>query len=444
MREKPFAHGRCMDVGSGGLNMSRLESSIRFIFIAFATEVVLMGPGGWLLISGAPFRKYLFVLLVGGLAVHYLLQNGKFEICDAAVWFLAAFFFILWGVFLPFLLGRNLALSFADCSPLLGLCIVPALTILYRDPAAWQNSRRCIIIALNSLALIHVIVWILGTLSDEYGLNTVATMRSILEPNVNEADSALFIGYTADGRFRVHWGPSVFLLLGLYFAVENIRKAGLRLQTAFQILLQFLAIFSTQSRGFWIAILLAGGVYFVGSIYLPQKKSMSHVCIAVLALFSLTFFLIPFYSPEFLASVGLARDGSDDIRMEQVAPLLDQLLSHPIFGFGFGGGVDMVRSDAAPYAYEVSILALYMKLGIVGVLVAYGLSCLLVEFVLRDVPFSEFNKRQIALIYAAFFGFIFAANTNPYLSNFFGMLIVTILLIELKLTAGGSFPKYNA
>jgi hypothetical protein len=407
------------------------ESIPRFLFIAFSMEVILMGPGGWLLLAGTPLRKFIFVFLFLSLVTNALLSSRKIIIQDAITVCGFILFFTCWGVMIPVIYGRDLAMSFADYSPLLGLCIIPLLATIYNNNAYWERDKKYITLALNLLALLHVVVWIFGLISTDFGNAAVLAMRNVFEPGVDELDSSIFVGYTIDDSFRVQWGPSVFLLVGLYFAIDNIKNKGINWATLSIFVLQVTATASTQSRGFWMAIVISLAVYFGGISFFPKRKSRFNISLCVLLLFLLTFILIPFYSPEFLESIGLSREGSDDLRMEQVRPLLDKLANFPIFGIGFGGGVDLIRSASAPYAYEVSILALYMKLGILGSICAFILSYLLTQFAVKNGTFNRLNRAKITMIYATMVGFIFASNTNPYLSNFFGMLIIVICLIEL-------------
>ncbi len=405
---------------------------IRFTFLIFAVETILTGPGGWLILFGIPIRKILFSILLLQLAVYVLRVRQDVIRNYPSTWLLFLVFFVIWGFFVPSFYDRNLNLSFADFSPLFGLCIIPPLACIYQSISAWNHDRKIITLSLNILACMHVIIWILATVSIDYGHSINQVMRSILEPGVNESDSLLYLGYTPNGIFRVHWGSSVFLLLGLYFSLQKIQLSQLNLATFLQLSAQTLAILTTQSRGFFLAIAFGGFIFFIGKHLFPNKRSLTGVILSTSSLFLITFVLIPFYSPEFLSAIGLDRDGSDNVRVEQVAPMLMSIANHFFWGIGFGGGIDIVRSELAPYAYEISVLALYMKLGFIGSVLALYLTICLALFLLKNETGKYLHRCNLSLVYAALWGFVFATNSNPYLSSFFGMLILTVLLVELK------------
>ena len=409
-----------------------LITLIRFTFLIFSVETILAGPGGWLMVFGIPIRKILFLLLLVLLTAYVLRLRQDIIRNNLVTWLLFLLFFAIWGFFVPSFYDRNLNLAFADFSPLFGLCIIPPLAYIYQSVSTWHQDKKFITISLNILAFLHVFIWVLGTISTDYGHSINQLMRSVLEPGVNENDSLLYLGYTPSGTFRVHLGASVFLLLGLYFSLQKIQSSKLNLPTLLQLSLQILAILTTQSRGFLLAITLGGFIFCIGKHVFPNKKSLIGIFLSICGLFLITFILIPFYSPEFLSSIGLDRDGSDNVRVEQVVPMLTTIAHHLFFGIGFGGGIEIIRSELAPYAYEISILALYMKLGFIGSVFALCLTIGLAIFLLKNETGRYSHKSTLSLIYATLFGFVFATNSNPYLSSFFGMLILTILLIELR------------
>jgi hypothetical protein len=404
----------------------------RIIFVIFSCEVILFGAGAWLQPFGIVFRKVAFILLVALLFCYSSLVNPRVIFKNTEMWLAFVGFFVIWGLIIPLYEQRRLMVSFADFAPLLGLGVVAPLAAIYRRTASWHTDKRFLIFALNLLASFHVAAWIYGSISPENGAIVVSVMRDFLEPGVDIVDSSIFIGYTIDGTFRVHWGPSVFLLLGLYFSLDIIRRRGVTLTSALALTLQVAAIATTQSRGFWAALAAGGLTLYFGIRFFPRKDIRVGVLLCLTFLFGLTFLLLPFYSPDFLSAVGLNREGSDDIRSEQALLILDQLWQSPVFGIGFGGGVDLIRSEAAPYSYEVSILALYMKLGLIGTVWAFTLSILLLNYLMRNIKLRKDNHFPLSLLYATVFGFVFSTNSNPYLSNFFGMTMLTVLLIELQ------------
>jgi hypothetical protein len=410
----------------------------RLIFITFCVEVILFGAGGWLQIFGIALRKLIFLLVILVLLRYILFVKPQVFSANSVTWLMFLGFFLIWGIYIPIYYDRSLATSFADFSPLLGLCIIPPLSEIYREGDLWKKDRRFIFLALNILAIFHVVAFLYGSISMENGNELVTLMRQVLEPDVDVENSSIYIGYTPEGLFRVHWGPSVFLFLGLYFAADRIKIIGFSWFSFALVILQLAAIVATQSRGIWSAVIVGGVVFYFGVKFFPKKDIALGLFLCLSAIFCITFFLIPFYSPDFLSAIGLNREGSDDVRMEQASLLLEQITKYPILGFGFGGGIDLVRSDAATFAYEVSILALYMKLGFIGLIWAFLLTFFLIGYLMQKSRLVLKEKTGVSLIYAVAFGFIYSSNSNPYLTNFFGMLILTILLIELRVVVSSN------
>jgi len=152
---------------------------------------------------------------------------------------------------------------------------------------------------------------------------------------------------------------------------------------------------------------------------------------------SLTFLLSAAASTDVTAFFGLDRGESDNGRTLQIRPLLEAWWESPFLANGFGSHAVMVRSNSAPFSYEMSILALYMKVGAVGAI----LSCayfvyLLVSFVQSNDVLVKRSK-EYSVLFGAVYMFCFAFNTNPYLSNSVGVAIVFLCCIELASLSWG-------
>jgi hypothetical protein len=405
---------------------------IRINFLVFSIETILGGPGTWLTFFGVSVRKIFFVVLLAQLITYAAVYKPRLISRNFVTWLLFLVFFVIWGLVIPASYNRDISLSFADFSPLFGLCIIPGLASVYECPHAWRKDKRLLLGALSCLALLHISIWILATISVDYGNAIVQSMRHVLEPNVAEGESLLYLGYTPSGVFRSQWGSSIFLVLGLYFACEKVISHRLTKFSIAILVMQLVAILTTQSRGIVLSIVLALMLYTFGKKFFPKKIQSGHIFACIISLFLLTFILVPFYSPEFLSAIGMDREGSDDERAAQLIPIFKRIIDYPLLGIGFGGSADIIRSEQAPYAYEVSMLALYMKLGFLGMIWVVVLTVCLVYFLLNGVKINNLYKKAFSLLYATFFAFVFMSNSNPYFSNFFGMLIITILFIEFR------------
>lgn len=138
-------------------------------------------------------------------------------------------------------------------------------------------------------------------------------------------------------------------------------------------------------------------------------------------------------NPAVLETIGMAREqGTDAERLEQAGPLLDQFLSRPVLGSGFGSYASrVVRSDEAPFSYELTFYALLMKLGIVGALLL-GVIFLMALRCVRAEEVAIKKPAEFALWTAFTTGLWFSGATNPMVTNFVGMAVIVLLFIDLR------------
>lgn len=103
--------------------------------------------------------------------------------------------------------------------------------------------------------------------------------------------------------------------------------------------------------------------------------------------------------PTLLSLLGIASESSDEIRYTQVIWIFNTFMNSPVLGTGLGSAED-VRSLIAPWTYEMSLLALIMKLGLVGVFLFISISAIKIPEFLEG-----FDGRRIPVKKS--YGFIF-------------------------------------
>jgi len=113
---------------------------------------------------------------------------------------------------------------------------------------------------------------------------------------------------------------------------------------------------------------------------------------------------------------------SDSARFEQFFSLLRLFSDYPFLGAGFGAHADVLRSDVTPYSYELTYVALLAKLGSLGFI-----SLVILLFFLVSIALHRFRGKSFEII-AITFTFLFVTSTNPYLINFVGIAIVSVLI----------------
>jgi hypothetical protein len=402
---------------------------ISWVFMLFCTEVILMGPGDWSAPLGFSVRKILFVLSFILVGVSFI-SDRTIDLRDLKLFIYGIIFFYVFGLIVPSQYNVDAAYSFADLSPLAGLLFLPFFVGFYKKSGRWVKDRKLVSTALLLLALLHILLLVVGTLSRQMGEFAITTMQGIYEPGITAVNSKIAIGYTPDGIIRVQWGSSCLLLLGLYFGVGQLMEKK-SIYHVFYILACCVAIYSTQSRGLFFSILLGLAHYMVFYYCLPLRRlNFSHYLVGLVVVLAAAMLILPFFSPEFLAYLGLSREGSDDERFLQIAPLMLNWMKHLFVGTGFGSAIDLVRSETAPYAYEVSVLSMLMKIGLIGLSSALILCSCLLTRCFNGLVLSK-QKKKIVLIYTMVFVYVLASNTNPYISNFFGMLVFYCFSLEL-------------
>jgi hypothetical protein len=130
------------------------------------------------------------------------------------------------------------------------------------------------------------------------------------------------------------------------------------------LILLLLSDFFAFSRYFWAFTAVA----LVLGLLLGQKDKFQLALIVILSIVVLASLpiLTTVISLRFSSSVV---DSSDQDRAEQTPALEDFFASAPILGHGLGSYTRrVIRSDDAPYSYEVQLLAMAGQIGLVGLL----------------------------------------------------------------------------
>jgi O-antigen ligase len=115
-----------------------------------------------------------------------------------------------------------------------------------------------------------------------------------------------------------------------------------------------------------------------------------------------------------------------DPRFDQAQSLLIAFESSPLFGIGFGGSAEVVRSESASFSYELTYFALLAKVGLVGMLLIVW------WFVLQMRKVMKLPRLTRVIALAAVLCFLGVTSTNPYLLNLFGIWLLVVLLASLE------------
>ena len=340
-------------------------------------------------------------------------------------------FIISWVVLIPAITHGMIVYSFSDSLPLIAVGVFLCTVDFAKRKNEWIKIRKMILWLISVFALLHLVLYGMSRIAPESigGLQEFLTF--IWESSDRNENRFVFLNPMDQGVLRVYFGSSFLLLLGLYFSAQKYKsplfKSGF--VGLFVFILTALAIWSTDTRS-----LMLGAVSFILLFTLFDKVKSTvrlnsiNIFFLLILPFLLSFIVIMVIDPRLLEVFGAIREGSDDLRVEQFWPLLYSFLSHPIFGRGFGASVSVLRIDGAPYTYELSILALFMKIGLAGLLLVFGV----LSSAIYSVGKNDFRyfPRKIIPLYCLYFSYIMSCIFNPYMFGLFGTFFSLFLLYE--------------
>lgn len=401
-----------------------------FLFVFFVLDIFFMGSGVNYSIMGLGTRKLIFAAYFSiSISIYFDRCTQKlFSTVIQVVCFII--FFFVWVIFLPVLRQGSVENSLADALPLMAVAIFLLTDDFSSRERGWISIRWLILYLVVIFSLLHVFLYGASWLRPDLMSGFSEVLKLFWEPRDSEVDYFVFLTSLDNGLLRVYFGSSFLLLLGLYFSLSNV---DVRIHRWWSKPLIFLVVVSalwatnTRSLLFGLGVFL---VSFLVSNFIFKKLSISVIGIffLVVAPFFLSFLLIPTVDPQILSVVGITREGSDDLRAEQLAPLLRGFFENPVFGQGFGGSVEIIRSEDSPYSYELSIFALFMKLGVLGfIVISFILSVAISSSIPDDV---NIFKNNIAPLYALYFSYVLSCFYNPYMFGFFGTFFSLFLLYE--------------
>jgi cell division protein FtsW (lipid II flippase) len=270
------------------------------------------------------------------------------------------------------------------------------------------------------------------------GIMSIAQLGMMVEQYIPQE-----IGWYSHSRFiiapRFYMAADLFIMFALPLVISlalwaKARRIRVVLYCATASLC--LGLLSSQTRGLWLAAMLALAVVFWLSNLGNRLKIAIVLPLILLAVFALSQDFFPSVRDTIRTSFD-PTEASNYGKISQVAPLMDMAGRHIILGNGFGAyaadhpGVD----PKEPWGYEMQAPAMLMKMGIVGC----GLWGLFLGWLLWDL--WRIHKRAQDPMHravgkgllGAMVGMLFASGTNPYFCNSCGMgaLLFTVIVIDL-------------
>ena len=401
---------------------------VLFLCTIFIFELLTFGSGQWSdPILGFNLRKFVFGAILALSVIANL--NQRYPTTETAcVVFGTAFLVLIWVLLLPTFYSTRLDYAIRDALPLVGILAVIPLKILLTDDI-WNRGRLIFGASILVTALLQIMYYIVGMTSQELVLLMVVIHRSLLDPLSLDPENAVFAS-TVDEITRVNWPGTSMLLLGLYIFCTTRRSEMNSVLRLLAISIMLISLYAAQTRALQIASLMLLSIHYFFRRFSPTRIRPIHIFSTLLCCTLLTIPILMSLDPQTLELIGISRGGSDEDRYQQILPLINSWLNHPFFGQGFGASATLIRSEDAPFSYELFVLSLLMKVGIFGFL--------LLLLILGQLTYSaikihrKIDSKESAWLLSLVVSITFIGNTNPYLTSLLGTLTVIFVLLELQ------------
>ncbi|MDA1082551.1 MAG: hypothetical protein O2973_12950 [Gemmatimonadetes bacterium] len=375
-----------------------------WLFVLLTAELMLGGPFGSVFL-GMNIRYVLWGVTAAVSFPEVALAGTGSRLCRGWVCF-ALTLMVVWGFVVPISTGGSLDAAFQDSRPLLASVVVGAASCAVRY---FGLGRLLTIVAWISVVP-TVAICSSWTWQTAFGDGSPAEWLTLWLRGSEEWRSGVYIGPMPGGSYRVMW---VFVMF-----------------------LPFVVLSRTYSRWFFMWVALTGyAAACSGTRAIMVAWGVSLACVVVLR-----WGFRGIVASAAVAAIGVCSyaeiegfrglsfaDLSDenDPRRLQASALLEAWAAAPLIGHGFGSAVNVVRSDTAPFSYELTYLALLCKVGVIGAAMivtgAVGLA----------TKCARLTRTQQALAATSAGCFLLITATNPYLLNLFGIWLASLLVAVL-------------
>lgn len=366
--------------------------SMKLFFYFFVTELVLCGSGQVIHVAGGfTLRMFNFLIIICFTAL--LILNRKIG-KDAGI--LIAYYLLTTAIAISscLILGNSNNL-FADIKQLSFFLALPFIYFMVNDEKVIRNI--CTIIKWSTLFM--VVVYLIYIVLIKY--------MKLIEFNIFYAS----MEEESDFAFRGDEGELfykgfLYLTIGFLFWMKEKRW--------FISFLYLLAIYYTQTRGFYVITML-GIVMF----YLTQYKLRSSTIISLLII-SLVMFFITLQLGLFDVEDG--RVDGDELRIQTFQQVIDRVtLFSFLFGHGFGYGVPIRQVHM-----ENALLEIFHKQGVIGL--AFWAVLLYKIFVYYKRTSKVYKKTASIFMIGSLCVYV-QSLFNPFLINPIGMSFVLLSFV---------------
>ena len=406
------------------------------LFAIWAVDLIFFGSGRFLSIFGVQLRKITFSLFCLFTIFDAVFARRRYSPRVLLTITLLLLFFGVWVIVIPVVADGDVRYAVSDAMPLMSVVvylILPKDFLLF----GWPRIRPLILGLILSVAVVHIMIFVLALLDISAAERIGDLLKLWMEAQSGGRATSVFLVPQPSGILRVYFGMSNLMFLGLYAGLKRTDRE--RWMTGLAcILIVALAFMTTLTRSLVMGCITSIIVYVLTRNYFcrPRKVTFSRMFLAVGVPVLCSFFLSFTIIYDIAARFDIGRITSDEIRGPELLGLALKFLDSPVVGGGFGATSFFVPDPTAPYSYDFTMVALAMKLGVLG----FTLAIMIAAAVL-----TAFKERTLSSkvrpIYAVFAGYLVSCFYNPYIMSSFGTFFLLILLFEYAGTMRGECRK---
>ncbi|MDK2351314.1 MULTISPECIES: hypothetical protein [Pseudomonas aeruginosa group] len=407
------------------LDALRVAEFLFLVFsVLFLAEISVGGSGFWSeKLIGFPLRKFFFVLISLFLILIFLLERKSLSVILCLS--LVSVFFIVWGGVLPYL-NDYWGSNFQDASSLFGLMMLCILSTIGSDRVLHSIVSVAFCFSFV-LAAIHCVLYF----GFAVGAIDTSWVNDFFYQNLARKGE-IFI-FTKEPSIRVFWASTSFILVGYTIALFGyLASRGFfrRLLVLVALSIFIFAAYASDTRA------LLGYMVFVPCFYIFFRAAAAllypfssgiKVALYIVGMILLELLVLLAVTPSILMLFGLNKEGEGSERADQIAAIYHTLSENIFWGIGLGGNSEyLIRSEQAPWSYEMSLWALVMKLGFIGSAVLLSILYLSLAIPQAGPPPSLERCRLVRFLCAAGYGYLIVVSTNPFLFSLIGFATVMV------------------
>ena len=377
--------------------VSKLKWFMQLFFNIMLIELMLGGGGRFLALGMISVRMIIYSMAI---LFSCLFIFTKKQI-DLRVFYCIAAFMTLSSiaVIMGFINEASIADIFEDIKPLSFFMVLPFFSLCVTTELEVKNIVKLIKICSLILAIGYILLIVFIAL----GLVNFASFYAWVSP-FGEV-------FFRSGPFFFYKG-FIYICIGFFFFIA---EKGFWNKMALLIL--FVALLLTLTRGFILMTLVVSILYF---IFIYKNKAISLTLLLMLVVICLC--ALPFY----IDTIGDKAD-SDKDRYLQIEQVIDRTnILNFTTGDGFGIGVDI-----RPVHMEISYMEIFSKQGILGLIFWFSI---LGYIILKYISLYKYVRIMVTLtpfLLGTLFVYLQSA-TNPYMNNPIGLTMILLTLVVFQ------------